>query len=53
MKQHNVLRPTNTQPGVDSKAYFKEGSVRNGPYDEEFFRVFEQVLDQAISKLKE
>lgn len=54
MKMHNALKPTATQPGAsDNKSYFKEGSVRNGPFDEDFFRVFEQVLDQAISKMKE
>jgi len=36
----------------DYKAYIAAGSIRNTAYDEEFFRVFCQYLDEAIEKLK-
>lgn len=39
-------------PSRDTNNYFKEGSERNGPHDEEFFRVFGQFLKEAITKLK-
>lgn len=35
-------------PAIDVKTYFTEGSIRNTAYDEEFFRVFGQYLDEAI-----
>lgn len=38
---------------INSKTYFAAGSIRNTAYDEEFFRVFIQYLDEAITKLKQ
>ncbi len=40
----------NTTSG-DVKSYFAAGSIRNTAYDEEFFRVFGQYLDEAIVKM--
>ena len=44
------LTSKNTTSG-DVKSYFAAGSIRNTAYDEEFFRVFGQYLDEAILKM--
>ena len=51
-KQKQLKLQPNKKSAIDAKAYFAVGSVRNTAYDEEFFRVFGQYLDEAIVKLK-
>ena len=44
------MKSKNTTSG-DVKSYFAAGSIRNTAYDEEFFRVFGQYLDEAILRM--